>query len=114
MSTRPEMTVGNHMITATATDAFGEMATDQIRIGTVNTPPKPQIVRPLPGDTLFSHIPIQFAASVVDDDDHGRGHHLSSSRDGPLNIGRQFTRTLTTGTHNYTHRSGRQRAGSFA
>jgi len=63
-STLPQMTVGTHVITASATDAFDEVGTSQISINVVNRPPEPQIEQPQVTTTLYSHIPATLIAFV--------------------------------------------------
>ena len=103
-STRTEMTVGAHVITATATDAFDEVGTSQVTINIVNRPPEPQIVQPQATAELYSHIPTTLIAFVPDPDETIPDAHMNwtSSRDGTLGTGGTFTRLLSAGAHTIT------------
>ncbi|MGH8247909.1 MAG: S8 family serine peptidase, partial [Gammaproteobacteria bacterium] len=94
-STKNELTLGAHTVTATATDAHGATATRQRSINIVNRPPEPHIVRPLTTDSLYSHIPVQFGAYVPDPDGETipeASVSWASSNDGFLATGRKITR----------------------
>src|SRR5690606_32673485 len=69
LSTAAELTIGQHFLTATATDAFGASSTHQITVTVANRPPEPEIVKPVATDTLYSHIPVEFVAFVPDPDE---------------------------------------------
>ena len=101
---RSEMTVGAHVITATATDAFDEVGTSQISINVVNRPPEPQIVQPQATTTLYSHIPTTLIAFVPDPDETIPEANMNwiSSRDRALGTGRTLTRLLSAGAHTIT------------
>jgi serine protease len=105
-STLPEMTVGTHIITATATDAFGETAVHQISINVVNRPPAPEIIQPQANSTIYSHIPATFSAFVPDPDETISEGSISwsSSRDGALFTGSHppLPQLLTPGEHTIT------------
>jgi serine protease len=99
-----EMTVGTHIITATATDAFGESGSHQISINVVNRPPEPEIVQPQATSTIYSHIPVTFTAFVPDPDETIADGSISwsSSRDGALGTGGNLMHMLTAGEHTIT------------
>jgi len=103
-STLPQMTVGTHVITASATDAFDEVGTSQISINVVNRPPEPQIEQPQVTTTLYSHIPATLIAFVPDPDETIPDANMNwlSSRDGALGTGRTLTRLLSAGAHTIT------------
>ncbi len=103
-STRSEMTVGAHVITATATDAFDEVGTSQVSINVVNRPPEPQIEQPQAASTLYSHIPTTLIAFVPDPDETIPDANMNwvSSRDGALGTGGTLTRLLSAGAHTLT------------
>jgi hypothetical protein len=103
-STLPQMTVGTHVITASATDAFDEVGTSQISINVVNRPPEPQIEQPQATTTLYSHIPATLIAFVPDPDETIPDANMNwlSSRDGALGTGRTLTRLLSAGAHTIT------------
>ena len=103
-STRDELTLGAHIVTATATDAHGATATSQRSITVVNRPPTANIEKPLPADALFAHIPVQFIASVGDQDEEIPEGSVTwtSNKDGGLGAGRGITHLLTAGAHTIT------------
>ena len=103
-STRTEMTVGAHVITATASDAFDEIGTSQVSINVVNRPPEPQIEQPQATSALYSHIPTTLIAFVPDPDETIPEANMNwvSSRDGTLGAGRSLTRLLSAGAHTIT------------
>jgi hypothetical protein len=100
----PELTLGQHVITATADDGFEGVATHQIIINVVNGPPQADIVKPVSTATFFTHIPVQFEASAVDFDEQILDGNISwtSSRDGQLGTGPVLTKSLTEGAHTIT------------
>jgi hypothetical protein len=103
-STRPTLTIGQHLITATATDAFGATGIYQLKVQVVNRPPQPEITTPQPNTLLFSHIPIAFTAFVPDPDETIPDDNISweSDIDGELGTGIDFTHLLSPGTHTIT------------
>jgi serine protease len=105
-TTLPQLRLGTHVITATATDFFGATATDQITLNVVNRPPEPQIIRPSVTDTFYTHIPVQFIAYAPDPDQNEPIEEANiswiSSEDGPLGTGSELSRQITAGTHTIT------------
>lgn len=99
-----ELTIGQHVITATATDRFGATATHQIVVTVSNSPPQPQIVKPTTTDALFSHIPVALAAFIPDPDELILDENVSwtSSIDGPLGTGQFISHLLSEGEHTIT------------
>jgi hypothetical protein len=104
MSTLPQLTIGEHTITATATDAFGESAIDEITVQVVNRAPEPTILFPSAGKLYYSHIPILFSAFIADPDETILGDNVTWSSDieGVMSNGFEFSQVLTTGTHTIT------------
>lgn len=103
-STRSQLTLGSHRITAIATDAFGASSTHDIRVNVVNRAPEPEIILPTATAALFSHIPVVFFVFVPDQDETILDANISwtSDIDGDLGVGAELTRTLSTGTHTIT------------
>jgi hypothetical protein len=103
-STLGQLTLGDHVVSATATDAFGATTTHDIKILVVNRPPQPEIVAPLPTAALYSHIPIQFLAFVPDPDETILQENVTwtSDLDGDLGTGIDVLQNLTAGTHTIT------------
>ncbi len=103
-TTLPELTLGTQFVTATATDPFGASSIYQIKLTVVNRPPQPDIIRPTTTETLYAHIPVLFSGYVPDPDETIEQANISwsSSLDGPLGTGSQFTQKLTAGTHAIT------------
>ena len=103
-STKPELTIDQHVITATATDPFGATSTHKIKVNVVNRPPEPDILKPLTTDTLYSHIPVKFEAFVPDPDELILDENVSwsSSVDDSLGTGRELLKNLTAGSHTIT------------
>lgn len=100
-SVRPQLSLGAHVITATATDAFGSTVTNEIFIIVVNRAPTADILKPLATDALFSHIPVYFEGFAPDPDELILDENMTwtSSQDGLLGTGRQLTASLTAGGH---------------
>lgn len=103
-STLSELTLGQHIITATATDPFEGTSTHQIVVTVVNRPPQPEITKPVGTESLFSHIPVEFVAFVPDPDETITDAQIawSSDLDGSLGTGMVLLQTLTAGTHTIT------------
>jgi hypothetical protein len=102
----PQLRLGTHVITATASDFFGATATDQITLNVVNRPPAPQIIRPSVADTLYTHVPVHFIGYAPDPDQNEPIEEANiswvSSLDGPLGTGSDLSPELTAGTHTIT------------
>jgi hypothetical protein len=100
----PQLSIGNHVITATARDFYGATATDQITLNIVNRPPAPQIIRPTAAETLYTHLPVHFVGYAPDPDQNEPVVDVSwtSSLDGLLGPGSDLSRELTAGTHTIT------------
>ena len=98
------LSVGAHVITATARDPFDGTATATASITVVNRPPAPDVIEPAPGSTFFSHQLIQFGAYVPDPDEMIPNASVTwaSSLDGLLGAGWSIAHTLSPGTHTVT------------
>jgi hypothetical protein len=98
------LSLGAHVITATARDPFDAAATSTASITVVNRPPAPDVIQPAPGSTFFSHQAIQFGAYVPDPDETIPNASVTwaSSLDGPLGAGWSIAHALSPGTHTVT------------
>lgn len=99
-----ELSLGEHTITATATDAFGASAIDEIKVQVVNRAPEPIILSPTAAKVYYSHIPILFSAFIPDPDETILEENVTWSSDieGVMSNGFEFSQTLTIGTHTIT------------
>jgi hypothetical protein len=95
------LTIAHHIITATATDAFGASASAARNLNVINRTPTPHIHEPLASGTYFSHQPVMLAATVPDLDENipQSAVEWRSNRDGILGSGWEFNTNLTAGTH---------------
>jgi hypothetical protein len=95
------LTIGHHIITATATDAFGASGSAARNLNAINRPPTPHIHEPLVSGTYFSHQPVMLSATVPDLDENipQSAVEWRSNRDGILGSGWEFNTNLTAGTH---------------
>lgn len=100
-TTLPEMSVGAHTITATATDAFGAVATDAITVNVVSRPPAINILQPTGAATLHAHLPVNFAALAIDPDEFipDQAVNWTSNVSGPLGMGWGIASQLPAGQH---------------
>jgi hypothetical protein len=100
--TPPKLSFGTHVITATATDAFGATASTSITIGSVAHTPSASITYP-PSNAIFhSSQRIEFRGYATDDLDGilpPTALNWSSSIDGALGSGVDIFATLSVGTH---------------
>jgi serine protease len=105
-TTLPQLRLGTHVITATASDFLGTTATDQITLNVVNRPPTPQIIRPSVADMLYTHVPVHFTGYAPDPDQNEPVAEANtkwvSSLDGVLGTGPDLSRQITAGTHTIT------------
>jgi hypothetical protein len=101
------LTLGNHVITVTATDAFGATSSATLNFQAINRPPAPDIAEPLTNGTYFAHQPVRLEAYVPDPDEliPQTGVQWSSDRDGVLGIGWSRNAMLTAGAHVITVRA---------
>lgn len=101
-TTTRALTLGNHTLTAYATDADGGTNTAQVTVTAANTGPSVSIQQPANNAILFTGSPIPFAAAVSDPDEPafpGARIVWRSSRDGELGTGATLQRPLTLGNH---------------
>jgi len=94
------LSAGTHTITATASNSIGEEGSDEIAL-IVNAQPAVSIASPTDGTTVAAGVPIDFAASVIDEDAN-LASNLSwiSSEDGAIGSGASFAAALSAaGTH---------------
>jgi Subtilase family len=100
----PRYSLGTHIITATATDAFGAVASDSVVIDVVNSPPVIKIDAPQDGSSHTTGQMIRFVGSALDTDEFIPEASLvwSSSLDGPFGVGHDIRRSLSAGTHQVT------------
>jgi hypothetical protein len=95
------LTVGTHVLTAMATDAFGASSAVTRTIVALNRPPTPDIEEPAATGSYFAHQPVTLSAFVPDPDEGipDGAVEWSSDRDGVLGTGWSRSRILTAGTH---------------
>ena len=100
----PPLSVGVHVITATAVDPFGAVGTDSITIQVTNQAPTASIVLPADNSTFPSSQPIRFQGGAFDVDEQIPGANLvwTSNVDGLIGSGEDFFATLTPGAHTIT------------
>lgn len=102
----PFLNLGTHVITAVATDIFGDTASDMITINVVNSAPTADIGSPAEGATFYSNQQVTFSAYVNDVDENPPFPDTqvawSSNIDGMLGTGWSVTTALTPGTHTVT------------
>jgi hypothetical protein len=98
------LTAGSHTITATAQDARGVVATDQVVV-IVDGPPTLAITGPASGQSFQPHDAIVLTATASDPEDGAFDSTIewSSSLDGALGTGATLpVTTLSSGTHTIT------------
>lgn len=95
------LTLGNHVVTATATDAFGATSSATRNFHAVNHPPAPDIAEPLANGTYFAHQPVTLEAFVLDPDEliPQNGVQWRSNLDGVLGTGWSRDQMLSAGAH---------------
>jgi hypothetical protein len=105
------LTIGNHTITLTSTDARGATGTATVQITVssaagVNTPPQAFITTPTNNQTVTTIQTVIFSGTGADIEDvliTGTALVWTSSIDGALGTGNFFTKSgLTAGTHTIT------------
>lgn len=100
----PTLLLGSHTITATATDAFGATASDQVQVFVVNTAPTASITYPATGSTFYTSQTVNFSGFGFDPDEVIQSGDLTwhSSLDGDLGTGWTVSSQLSAGTHTIT------------
>jgi hypothetical protein len=95
------LTLGNHVVTATATDAFGATSSVTHTLQAINRPPAPDIAEPHTTGTYFAHQSVRLDAYVPDPDESipQSGVVWSSNRDGVLGTGWSRDAMLSEGVH---------------
>jgi len=98
------LTVGSHVISAAATDAFGVTATTRMTITVVNTPPLAKITYPPAGSTYFSSQQVNLRGFAFDPDGPIPPASLvwTSSIDGIVASGTNAWVNLSAGSHTIT------------
>jgi len=102
------LALGNHVITATATDAFGATSSVTRNFQSTNQPPVPDIAAPVTNGTYFAHQLVTLEAFILDPEEHPfpqNGVVWSSNVDGVLGIGWSRDVMLSAGAHVITVRA---------
>lgn len=104
-----QLSLGNHLITATVTDPFEGVGTDTIIITVINTPPLVKITYPANGESYFSNQEINLRGYGFDEEQHGyipvcwtsdiTGQLVCSDTNAPIS---DIWVTLSEGTHTIT------------
>jgi hypothetical protein len=100
--------LGNHVITARATDAFGATSSATRNFQSTNQPPVPDISQPVTNGTYFSHQLVTLEAFILDPEEHPfpqNGVVWSSNVDGFLGTGWSRDVLLSAGPHVITVRA---------
>jgi hypothetical protein len=102
--TRSDLSVGAHIITASATDSGGLSGQHQISltVNALNTPPTVSITAPADGATYTAGQSITFSGTATDAQDGDLSASLTwtSDLDGPIGTGDTFSRSdLSAGAH---------------
>lgn len=100
----PRLSLGTHVITATATDRFGAAGSDTIMLNVINQPPIAQITFPPSGSTYATSQTINFRGFGFDPDEIIPDTNLawSSNLDGVLGTGSNIRKPLSAGVHTIT------------
>ncbi len=102
--TASQLSLGPHVITATATDPFGAEGIELLSIWVVNTPPTAEITFPGTGSTYFTSQKINLRGYGFDPDETIQDAMLSwtSNISGPLGTGSNLWVSLPVGSHTIT------------
>lgn len=102
--TAPQLSLGPHIITATATDPFGATGTHTVTITVVNTPPTVKITFPPSGSTYFTSQKVNLRGFGFDPDESIPEANLTwtSNISGPLGAGSNLWVSLPEGSHTIT------------
>ena len=95
------LALGNHVLTVTATDAFGATASATRNIQAINRPPVPDIALPLANGTYYAHQPVTVEAFILDPDEFipQNGVVWTSSQNGVVGTGWSDDVMLSAGAH---------------
>jgi hypothetical protein len=93
--------LGNHVLTVTATDAFGATTSATRNIQAINRPPVPDIALPLANGTYYAHQPVTVEAFILDPDEFipQNGVVWTSSQNGVVGMGWSDDVMLSAGAH---------------
>ena len=99
-----QLSLGDHTITATATDPFGAQGTDSLSISIVNTAPTANITFPPSGSTYFTSQKVNLRGYGFDPDEPIPNTNLSwtSNLSGSLGMGGDLWVSLLEGSHTIT------------
>ncbi len=109
-----QLSNGTHTITARVTDSDGASRTASVTITVGNALPVVSIEAPASGGLFQSSDDIHFKGSASDFDDGSLTAQITwtSSIDGPIGTGGEFTRRLSPGSHTITARATDSDGGS--
>lgn len=102
--TASQLSLGPHVITATATDPFGAQGNDTLNIWVANTPPTAKITFPATGSTYFTSQKVNVRGYGFDPDEAIQDAMLSwtSNVSGSLGTGSDLWVSLPQGSHTIT------------
>jgi hypothetical protein len=101
------ISLGDHTITATATDIFGRQGSQSISVEVINNPPSTRIYWPPTNSQFRTDQSVDFRGLAYDPDEGMPDSNLVwiSNIDGQLGTGRTITSTLSEGVHTITLRA---------
>ena len=103
--TRSDLSLGAHVITASATDSGGRTGSDQIDLAVTNKAPTVTITAPPTNWRVAQGNPVTFAATATDPEDGDVSANViwTSSKDGQIGTGASITLSnLSKGRHRIT------------